>query len=274
VDGPDPTKRVMEPGHRTTVDWEEMAAWWDEAQGDEGDLWHRTLIDPILLWVLGSVKGQRVLDLACGNGYLSRKLARSGARVTGVDASAPIIALARAREDQEPLGVAYHVADATRMDMLEDGTFDVVMSNMALMDMPDAEGVLRETARVLREDGRLVASLPHPCFAVGASRSGWAVEEFDPETTVWRKVSRYREVFQHSIIWRDESVGEWYTSGYHRPLSWYFRALRRAGFVVSTFEEPEPTKEFLAEEPRGPWIEQIPLHVVIEAFKTDRLTPP
>jgi ubiquinone/menaquinone biosynthesis C-methylase UbiE len=50
-----------------------MAAWWDERQGNEGDLWHRTLIDPTLFSVLGTVKGQHVLDLACGNGYIARK---------------------------------------------------------------------------------------------------------------------------------------------------------------------------------------------------------
>jgi 2-polyprenyl-3-methyl-5-hydroxy-6-metoxy-1,4-benzoquinol methylase len=85
-----PRRRVEpEPADRIIVDWKEMAAWWDERQGDEGDLWHRTLIDPTLFKVLGPVKGQHVLDLACGNGYIARKLARSGARVTGVDASTP-----------------------------------------------------------------------------------------------------------------------------------------------------------------------------------------
>jgi ubiquinone/menaquinone biosynthesis C-methylase UbiE len=141
---------INEPDDRTTVDWEEMAAWWDERQGEEGDLWHRTLIDPTLFRVLGPVEEQYVLDLACGNGYVARKLAMSGAWVTGVDASIAMIERARAWEDRDSLGVNYHVADAARLDMLHDGTFDVVVCNMGLMDMPDAEGPLREVARVLR----------------------------------------------------------------------------------------------------------------------------
>jgi ubiquinone/menaquinone biosynthesis C-methylase UbiE len=267
VDEPDPAKLVTEPANRTSVNREVMATWWDEKQGEEGDLWHRTLIDPTLFRVLGPVEGQHVLDLACGNGYIARKLARSGARVTGVDVSASIIERARAREERDPLGIVYHVADAARLDGLGDAGFDVVVCNMALMDIADAKGALREAARMLRSGGRLVVSLPHPCFAVGLYHSGWAVEKFDPETTVWRKVSRYREVFQHPMIWRDDSGGEWYTPGYHRPLSWYFRALRIAGFVVSAFEEPEPTEEFMEEDSEGAWIEQIPLHCVIEAYK-------
>lgn len=63
--------------------WEELAAWYDEKMGDEGDLWHRTLIDTGLLQVLGPVRGLELLDLGCGNGYLCRRFAREGARVTG-----------------------------------------------------------------------------------------------------------------------------------------------------------------------------------------------
>ena len=52
--------------------WNQMADWWDEKLGDEGDLWHRTLIDPPLLQLVGDVKGVRLLDLAC------RPLERAG----------------------------------------------------------------------------------------------------------------------------------------------------------------------------------------------------
>jgi ubiquinone/menaquinone biosynthesis C-methylase UbiE len=205
--------------------------------------------------------------LACGNGYIARKLAKSGARVTGVDASTPIVERARAREEREPMGIVYRVADAAHLDGLGDDSFDVVVCNMALMDVPDAEGALREATRVLRPGGRLVASLSHPCFDVSVSSSGWVVERMGFETTVFRKVGRYRRVFEHWIPWRGEAGQEWWTPAYHRPLSWYFRALRGAGFVVSAFEEPEPTEVFMAEDPQGAWIEQIPLQCVIEAYK-------
>lgn len=52
--------------------WDEMAAYWDELQGDEGDLRHRTLIDPALFAVLGPVKCLDMLNLGCGNGYVAR----------------------------------------------------------------------------------------------------------------------------------------------------------------------------------------------------------
>lgn len=246
--------------------WDRMAEWWDEQIGEEGDLWHRALIDPPLLQLAGEVRGLRVLDLACGNGYLSRRFARQGATVTGVDATAAIIERARAREAREPLGITYHVADAAHLAMLTDGAYDLVVCNMALMDIENAAGAIQEVARVLRPHGRFVASLAHPCFDK-VNTSGWAIERIYPITTIWRKMSHYRELAAADLPWLRAPGQPVYTATYHRPLSWYFRTLRASGFVVAAFEEPEPTEEFLASSPQGSWIAEIPLHCVIEAWK-------
>ena len=250
----------------STFGWDQMTDWWDANIGDEGDLWHRTLIDPPLLHLVGEVSGMRLLDLACGNGYLSRRFARQGATVTAVDANAPLIERARAREAQEPLGITYHVADAAHLWMLEDGAFDLVVCNMALMDIENAAGAIQEVARVLRSKGRFVASLSHPCFDK-VDTSGWEIEHIYPKTTIWRKMSNYREIAVADLPWQRVPGQIVYTRAYHRPLSWYFRTLRAAGLVVAAFEEPEPTEEFLAASSQGPWIAQIPLHCVIEALK-------
>ena len=251
----------------STSGWEQMAAWWDEKMGDTGDLWHRALIDPPLIRLAGTVKGIRMLDLACGNGYLSRRFARQGATVIGVDANAPIIERARAREAQNPLGIVYHVADATHLSMLEEGMFDLVICNMALMDIEHADGAIQEVARLLRLQGRFVASLSHPCFDK-MDTSGWEIEYMYPVTTIWRKMSRYREIATAQVPWKTASTV--YTNTYHRPLSWYFRVLRANDLLVSAFEEPEPTEELVANSQQGPWLAEIPLHCVIEAWKIKR----
>jgi ubiquinone/menaquinone biosynthesis C-methylase UbiE len=248
-----------------SVSWEQLAEWYDAKQGDEGDLWHRTLIDPTLLRVVGDVRGLRVLDLACGNGYLARRYARSGAKVVGVDASGPIIERARSREAQDTLGITYHHADAAKLDILEDASFDLVASNMALMDIEDAESAIREVGRVLRIGGRFVASLCHPCFDQGPT-STWLLERFFRSTKVWRKIARYRHPFADEMPWgiEDKTTS---TLGYHRPLSWYARVLRDAGFLIRSLEEPEPTQECIEQSPQGAFMVEIPLHLVIEAVK-------
>src|SRR5689334_10365469 len=135
-------------------DWPAMAQWFDERQGDGGDLWHRALIFPGVLTIIGEVSGLDILDVGCGNGSLARILARSGNRVTGVDASAPIIECARAREAAEPLGIAYYATSATDLAALAPASFDLVVSCMALSDIADAERALKEMARMIRPGGR------------------------------------------------------------------------------------------------------------------------
>ena len=250
----------------STAGWEQMAEWWDEKMGDSGDLWHRALIDPPVLKLAGDVRGLRLLDLACGNGYLSRRFARQGATVTGVDANEPIIGRARVREAREPLGISYQVADAAHLETLANASFDLVICNMALMDIEDAAGAIREVARVLRQNGRIVASISHPCFDK-VDTSGWSIEIIYPVTTVWRKMSRYREIEMADTPWEPAPNQTVYTRSYHRPLSWYVRALRDAGMLLAALEEPRPTEELLAKSPQGHWITEIPLHCVIEALK-------
>jgi SAM-dependent methyltransferase len=253
--------------------WEEIAEWYDAKQGDDGDLWHRYIIDPVLLEVVGPVRGLRVLDLACGNGYLARRMAREGAtEVTGVDGSAPIVALARERERARPLGVRYEVRDAGHLDGFPDGGFDLVLSNMALMDIADASAAVREVGRVTRVGGRFVFSICHPCFDMN-ERSLWVVERASvpgkesDRTVVWRKVSGYRTEGEQRGWWMTGGNEVRYTRGYHRTLSTYSRFLRAAGFAIVRLEEPMPLPTAVRESPQGEFMTQIPLHLVIGTEK-------
>jgi SAM-dependent methyltransferase len=238
--------------------------WYHDKQGDTGDLWHRTLIDPGLFRLLGPLApGSRVLDVGCGNGYLARRLARSGSVVVGVDASAELIAAARASEEREPLGVLYHLTDAAHAPMLADGSFDVAVSNMALIDIEGAEGAIAEVGRVLRPGGRFVFTISHPCFDVD-TRSAWVVEaSYRQPPAVFRKVTGYRTPHAEEYRWPLGAERQAVTVGYHRPLAWYLHALRRAGLVVVDVDEPSPTEGF--DSPQRAWIEEIPLHLVVEA---------
>ncbi|HLX36529.1 MAG TPA: methyltransferase domain-containing protein [Candidatus Binataceae bacterium] len=244
-------------------EWATLADWFDENQGDAGDLWHRTLIFPGILKVIGSVKGRDILDVGCGNGSLARILARIGNRVTGTDGSSGIIEHAKRREAAGPLGVKYFATDAADLSMFEGNSFDLVTSCMALMDMPDAAGAIREMGRVVRRSGRCVMLFSHPCFDIPDATTFLSEWGFGHEPTISIRLERYREVFSAWLKWSHEVDHE--MLAYHRPLSWYFRAIRDAGLAVTMLDEPEPTPEFLEQSGSGAAVAKFPLHCVIEA---------
>lgn len=246
-------------------EWNQVADWFDEDQGDGGDLWHRTIIFPGILKVVGEVAGLDVLDVGCGNGSLARILARRGNRVTGIDRSAPIIERARAREAAQPLGISYLQRDAARLEGITDRGFDLVTSCMALMDMPDAAGAIKEMGRIVRPEGRCVMLVSHPCFDVPGA-SSWLVERKPGcDAAVSRRIFGYRKPFDTWLRWSMESELELHT--YHRTLAWYFGAIRDAGMAVTMLDELEPTAEFLsaARGQDNAAVAEFPMHIAIEA---------
>nr|WP_309098725.1 class I SAM-dependent methyltransferase [Fredinandcohnia onubensis] len=65
--------------------WEENAEHWDDYMGDESNRYHRELIRPNTEKLLNVKEGQTILDIACGNGNFSRRLAELGADVVAFD---------------------------------------------------------------------------------------------------------------------------------------------------------------------------------------------
>lgn len=250
--------------------WDALAAWRDLRMGDRGDLWHRAIIDPSLLRVVGPVRGLRVLDLACGNGYLTRRWAREGAaRAVGIERSRPTLSNALRREREHPTGAEFLERDSSRLTGLESSSFHRVVANMALQDIRDAAATIREVARVLRPEGRFVFSLSHPCFDLD-DRSGWVVERLREANgvwhdVVWRKVRQYRDERAVKVAWDISENEMGWTTSYHRTLSTYSRLLREAGLAITRLEEPSPLPLAVRKSPQGRFMLEVPLHLVVEA---------
>lgn len=106
-----------------------------------------------VLALLAPQKGERILDLGCGEGLLTAQLAEAGAEVVGLDASADMVRATRAR------GLDAHVLDGHALEgwAAEQAPFDAVFSNAALHWMTDPDAVFRGVARALKPGGRFVA---------------------------------------------------------------------------------------------------------------------
>jgi trans-aconitate methyltransferase len=128
-----------------------MAQTWDpETYGRSGAFVHQ-LAGGVVEW-LNPQPGERILDLGCGDGQLTQRLAATGARVTGADLSAEMVAAARAR------GVTAEVANAEALSFA-DASFDAVFSNAALHWVRDHEAMIGQVHRVLAPGGRFVAEM-------------------------------------------------------------------------------------------------------------------
>jgi len=220
--------------------WDTNAAFWDEQMG-KGNTFQLKLIEPNMLSLLNVQPGERVLEIACGNGQLARKLTSLGASVVATDFSSGM--LERARAHTEPFNdqIDYRLVDATQtteLHALGAHAFDAVVSSMALMDMSDIVPLFQALPYLLKRGGRFVFSTMHPCF--NSNNPTFFAEMRDNEGTIVEtfgiKLTRYLEskAYQGLAI-----IGQPVPQDYfHRPLHELLGEAFRAGLVLDGLLEP------------------------------------
>ena len=223
--------------------YDAIADLYDDAVGDD-------LRDPAaaaLLELLPDVQGRRLLDLGCGQGRLSRELARRGAAVTGVDISNALLAKARSAEHADPLGIDYVEADVTSAGALAGERFDVVVCHFALSDIDDLSAGIATVARVLAPGGSFVFSILHPCFP------GWG----DDAPSSWPVGRGY---FTEEWWLADNTGFRGKVGANHRMLSTYLNALVEHGLALERVAEPIPVGEWLEAKPSA---DLVPVFLVV-----------
>jgi len=124
--------------------------WNAEAYGAHGAFVHE-MAGGVLEW-LAPEPAEYILDLGCGDGQLTQRIAATGAVVTGLDNAPAMVAASRSR------GVAADQGSAESAPYL-DATFDAVFSNAALHWVRDQDAMMGEVRRVLKPGGRFVAEM-------------------------------------------------------------------------------------------------------------------
>jgi SAM-dependent methyltransferase len=204
------------------------------------------------LRLLGTVEGKRVLDLGCGAGHNALALARQGAKVIAVDASADQIAEARSAADRAGIRVEVHHNSLAELAFVRADTIDACISVFGLATVADVDRVFRQVHRVLRPEAPLVLSLPHPAFAT--------IDPSDDELRIRRS------------YWEPAPIATSGGAGASEPdqprtISQLFTSLGRANFRVDTILEPEPA----ANAPRSPhWtpaMALVPATLIVRARK-------
>ena len=233
----------MENLNQTTKDaWEANAEVWDDRMGNEGNDFFNILCWSPLASLLDPKPGAIILDIACGNGLTTRRLAEAGCRVTAFDFSANLIEYAKQRTASYKSRITYHVLDATDQAQLLSALqpaapFDSALSNMALFDMADVEPLFRALPKLLKPGGTFVFSITHPCF--NNATSAHVVEEIDNngemQIAYSVKVSRYMTPYSvRGLALRNQPKPQIY---FERPLQYYLNLAFKNGFVLDGFEE-------------------------------------
>jgi SAM-dependent methyltransferase len=204
---------------QTQARYDEIAEWYEQWISDGPPL------IAAQAGLLPAVAGDRVLDIACGQGRMSRYLAGLGADVVGVDISAAMLGKARRAG---PETITYIHADVTRPPAWWDGRpFDGCTCELALMDIDDLAGTLSTVTAVLRPGGWFVASIVHPCFPGNEKgRSSWPPGEGYESEGWWTSPDHYPEGVRIRV------------GATHRKLSTVLNALHHAGLDAECFVEP------------------------------------
>ncbi|MBL8764039.1 MAG: methyltransferase domain-containing protein [Phycisphaerae bacterium] len=216
-----------------STSWDAVAPWYDSyLTGGGSDHYTNTLI-PGTLRLVQPRPGARLLDLACGQGILTRALAESGAQVLGVDSSPRLLDTAR-KHPSRGAPIDYRLCDARELDSLGVTGLDACTCLMGLGNIDPLDAVLPAIARALRPGGAFVFVVSHPAFRAPVQSSwGW-----DPKANrQYRRLDGYLSSAQHPIAMhpgKDPGVTTW---TFHRPLQTYVRLLAEAGLVIDALEE-------------------------------------
>jgi SAM-dependent methyltransferase len=233
--------------------WEANAEVWTRHSRAGYDVYRDFLNTPAFLAMLPPVRGLTGLDIGCGEGTNTRRVAELGAAMHGVDIAPTFIRHAREAEAADPRGIVFTVGDAMALPYA-DATFDFATAFMSLMDVPDQGRVLAEAARVLRPGGFLQFSLLHPCFAPphrkvlrgpdGRTRAIEVGGYFD--STAGRV-----DTFWFSPVPAEERarVAPFRIPRFHRTLGEWIGFVRAAGLHVEELREPRATPEQQAAQP-------------------------
>lgn len=227
-------------GHRRSS-YTENADFWVKIMRDGLDPYRTQLTNDAVIDAIEPRPGLDILDIGCGEGYLSRLIARHGAQVTGIDACEELVEAARHAADDEGLDIEHVTAPADQLP-LPDESVDIVVCNHLLNDLDDLEGPMDEFARVLRTNGRLVVLMLHPCFYQpradrSSSSTPVSVAEYFTERTI-------EQNFNVAGLISPAAV-----TVHVRSLEAVATSLTNARFAITSLAEPHPSLEQTASNP-------------------------
>ena len=211
------------------------ASFWVQIIREHRDKYRNELTDPAMLHTIGEPAGLDILDAGCGEGYLSRILAKKGANATGIDSSTKLIEAARSQNLADVPSVSFDIGSVDDLPY-PDSAFDLVVCNHLVNDLFDPSKPISEFARVLRSSGRLVILMLHPCFYNKHAERDQATNGMIASS--YFDIRSVEQTFEVGGLTSPAANIAWF-----RPLEFYTEELRKSGFAITSLTEPHPSPE-------------------------------
>ncbi len=185
---------------------------------------------PTLKRLLPDFSGKRVLDLGCGYGWHCRYAAEHGAAsVVGIDLSERMLQEAERRTADAR--ISYRRMPIEDISYPPD-SFDVVLSSLAFHYVASFSDICTRVYQCLSSEGVFIFSVEHPIFTAQGPQD-WFYSP-NGERLHW-PVDRYFEEGKREAVFLGETVTK-----YHKTVTTYIGDMLRAGFLLTTLEEPQP----------------------------------
>jgi len=214
------------------TNWNEVSSWYDNLIGESGaEGYHGTLIIPKITELITKhklIKEARILDLACGQGVLTRTLNQLNYKATGLDESGDLIEAARKRSPS----IKYLIADAHKLPF--NNEFEAIICILALQNMDNLDSVLKEVSKSLVNNGLFIFTIIHPCFRI-PRQSGWGWDE--NRKLQYRRIDSYFSEQKIPIKMNPSKQNSPLTWTFHRPLQKYIEDLSKNNLVVVDLQE-------------------------------------
>lgn len=215
-----------------STSWHEVHRWYDDLVGESGHHYHQSLILPQALRLLDLKPASHLLDLACGQGILSRKIPKKTEYV-GLDISPELIKAAKQYLPEEA-SHRFIVHDVTKpLPLAKESKFSHAACILAIQNIEEPAKVFANIRPFLHPGAKFLIVMNHPAFRI-PRQSSWG---FDEATKIqYRKINGYMTA-QKIPIQMHPGKGSVTTISFHYPLSAYSKWLKENGFTIDVIEE-------------------------------------
>lgn len=217
--------------------WQRVSHWYHKSVGESGSFFHQEVILPNTLRLLNLKPDSQLLDLACGQGVLSRALSKIKL-YQGFDLSPDLIK--HATKLNHSSEHHFQTADVTKAlpGRLPQFTHGAII--LALQNIVEPAKVISNFAQHLSPGGQLLIVLNHPCFRI-PRQSSWEIDE--KNKIEYRRLNRYLSPLKIPITAHPGQPKGPITWSFHEPLSYYFKILKENHFIITDLEEWTSPKE-------------------------------